>query len=337
MKEQLTPYPYTENENEETVERAMKTNLLGLLQTPLFKEFDRNELMSTFGIYYDYAKELFTEEEKLRAKNVPGANLYYHCKPHSVFQTPYDAISIVHLLLQRTDPHNTRGVERPDPIFEHITPEVVFSIILGTIFHDTGHVTDRSTDNYAARIKVHVEESKKMFATAIELIGLPDKLDREKIIKLGQIGIHGTYFPFTTERSVETPGTPSRLEELRDMLDGMPQSFVKQAHIVRLAVQLADLGGQCARPDYFPYLVKKLRDEFNCEEPGKGTKIIGENHELKEKREKFIRNAVMRNPSEPRPIPNKTPIQSQAPNVELTALAFFGEEKSKPFRDAWLK
>src|SRR3989344_3898330 len=116
MNETLPPYPFTENECKQTVEEKTRSNFQELLETPLFDGFDKKKLFDTFNLYYGFAEMLFSEEEELRAQEVPGANLYYHGIPHAIFQTTYDAISIVHALSKRNNPHNTHHIERTDPM-----------------------------------------------------------------------------------------------------------------------------------------------------------------------------------------------------------------------------
>lgn len=83
----------------------------------------------------------------------------------------------------------------------------------------------------------------------------------------------------------------------------------KEAIIVGLTVQLADLGGQISRVDYLPILLKQLRAEINCANPGMGTTIIGEDHELAQKCGDFTKAVVL-------------------PTVGKTANAFFGKNNS---------
>lgn len=301
MNEVIRPYPFTETVGEEVVDFAIGQNLDSLLKLPFFDNYNKDELRETFSTYYSFAKLYFREEEELRKEGKPGANLYYHGKPHAVFSAPYDAISVFKGILQRNDKFSA-----------HLTCEGVLAGIGGTTFHDVGYVSDGPVENYAARTPIHVEESKTTFEATVRLLGLPKEIDTEKVIRLGKIGIHGTYFPFN----------PERLDELNKMLDGLTLEEKKEAQIVRLAVQLADLGGQCARPDYFPKLVMKLRDEMNEAQPDSGTKIIGENHELKKNCEFFLDTFVRH-------------CNSPIKNVETVAIALLGEKESKPLRDAW--
>ena len=339
MNETLTAYPFDAHEKAEKVEISIFQQADELFSMPLFETVDKDSLISSFKTYFAFANMMFCEEEKMREEGVPGANLYYHGRPHAVFQATYDALSIVHALIERNDPYSTRRLEekpRVDPFLKHLTPEVGIAIVFGSMFHDTGYVSDGPVDNYALRLPIHVEQSIRALGATIDLFGLPSGLDDKKVKRLGKIGIHGTHFPFTVKRSELKPDDPSRFEEIKSMIDQLPNEERKEAQIVRLAVQLADLGGQCARPDYFPDQVINLRDELNEEIPGKGTGIIGDNTRLAANREFFINTFVKRPIKSVKPI-NSAKIVSPAPNVEITALAFFGEEKSKPFRDAWLK
>lgn len=353
MNEALQPYPYEATENQKTVEYATEVSLVKLLETPLFASFDASEILYTFETYYSFAENLFVEEEKLRQQDTPGANLYYHGIPHAISQVTYDAVSITRAI-----------IERDDAFSRHLTAEGAIAIILGALFHDIGYVSEGRVDNYAARTQIHVEESMNMLSSTIDLLGLPASLDWEKVKNLGRIGIHGTHFLFTRARSEDKPSVPSRLEEAKKLVQQNledTKKFMqhmtpeeqkealneerKEAQIVRLAVQFADLGGQCARPDYFPEQVRNLREEMNGANPGLGTLIVGEEHELETKREYFINNFVEKAPPAPRTkriivtgkemfVPEKA-LVSQAPKVGITVRAFFGEEKSKPFLQAW--
>lgn len=313
MNEKLTPYPFTANENKETVEEATSNHMLRLIQSPLFESVDRANLLSSFKTYYAFSSMLFNEEEELRAQNVPGANLYYHGREHAIQQVTYDAISIVSEILKREDAFSN-----------HLTVEGALSIILGAMFHDTGYVSDGPVENYAARTPIHVEESMKMFQSTLNLLGLPEEIDIKKVIKVGKIGIHGTHFPFTQKRTGDKPEIQSRLEEAELMMQELSIEEKKEAQIVRLSVQLADLGGQCARKDYFPTQVLNLRRELDSVAPDLGRKVVGNDNELVANREFFLNTFVLQ-----RPLPVR--------NVETTALSFFGPETSKPFRDAWTK
>lgn len=313
MNEKLTPYPFRATENREIIEETTSNHMLQLLQTPLFENVDRANLFSSFKTYYVFSNMLFNEEEELRAQNIPGANLYYHGREHAVQQVTYDAISIVGQILKREDSFS-----------KHLTVEGTISIILGAMFHDTGYVSDGPVENYAARTPIHVEESMKMFQSTINLLGLPEGIDMKKVIMLGKIGIHATHFPFTRARTSDKPEAQSKLEEMELMTQELSIEEKREAQIVRLSVQLADLGGQCARKDYFPTQVVNLRRELDSVTPELGTKIIGNDNELVANREFFFNTFVLH-----KPLP--------ARNVETTALSFFGPKASQPFRDAWTK
>ena len=73
----------------------------------------------------------------------------------------------------------------------------------------------------------------------------------------------------------------------------LSQEDRKEAQIVRLAVQFADLGGQTARVDQNPEGLRRLRDEMNACTPNMGTKIIGKDErEIEEKRKQFLEFVV---------------------------------------------
>lgn len=102
--------------------------------------------------------------------------------------------------------------------------------------------------------------------------------------------------------------------EMKQLLDVLPKEERKEGVIVGLSVQLADLGGQTTRVDYFPALVKKLREEMDSANPGVGTAIIGQDHELVEKCRGFTKAVVI-------------------PTVGKSANAFFG--KNNTFSKIW--
>lgn len=306
MKESIALYPFEAQDNKDHIREITDAGMKELLEHDLFEPFNKNKILSSFKTYYAFANMYFNEEESLRAKNVAGANLYYHNRSHAVEQTTFDAINLTRAILDRNDTFST-----------HLTAEGALSIVLGAMFHDTGYVSDGPVDNYAARTPVHVDESIKTFESIVNLLGLPEGLDAKKLKLLGSIGIHGTHFPFTA----------SRLEESKKIMNKLTIEEKKEAQIVRLTTQLADLGGQCARKDYFPTLVKALREELNSALPESGNRIVGEDHELFANCEFFLNTFVRR--------PQKPIKGTSIRNVETTAQAFLKDKDSIQFQKAW--
>ncbi len=301
MNETITPYPFEAGEDILKVKTETTAHMQILLGQPLFRPFDQEALLSSFETYYAFANMYFNEEEALRENEVKGANLFYHNRTHAVEQATYDAISLTDAILARNDRFSA-----------HLTPEGTLAIVLAAMFHDTGYVSDGPVENYAARTPIHVNESMATFESMINLLGLPQGLDHAKVKKLGMIGIHGTHFPFTS----------SHRNESQELMHNLTIEERKEAQIVRLTTQFADLGGQCARPDYFPQLVINLRREMDEALPNLGTNIIGSDAELQPNCEHFL-NTFVRKASYP------------TKNVETTAIAFVGPEKSQVFRNAW--
>ncbi|MBI2595492.1 hypothetical protein HYW46_02015 [Candidatus Daviesbacteria bacterium] len=261
----------------------------------------KTELIAIILQYFDFATALFSKEAISRILDGKSANLYYHNKHHAVYQAGFDAVQVA------------RGIMmRHDFLSKNLTLEGMLAIVLGALYYDTGYVTaEKNPQNYAALTPVHVEASKKTFQQAVNFLGLPEGIDKEKVIKLGTIGIHNTYFPFTEERKMER-------QKLLDNFKTPEEK--KDAMIVALSVQLADLGGQVARVDYFPTLLKNLREEMEAANPGSGIQIIGQDHELAKKCRGFLDFVVI-------------------PTVGKTANAFLGKnnafskafEKNSPF------
>jgi hypothetical protein len=304
MKEfEIRPYPFESGENPILIQQQTETSMQNLLTDELFADLNSQELMSSFKTYYAFANMFFNEEEALRNSEVEGANLFYHNRSHAVQQVTFDAITLVKGILKRKDAFS-----------KHLTANGTLSIILGSMFHDSGYVSAGPVENYASRTPIHVDESIANFESMVNLLGLPEGLDIQKVRLLGKIAIHGTHFPFTAVR----------MDESETLMGTLTAEESKEAHIVRLTTQLADLGGQCARPDYFPQLIKNLRDELNGATPELGTKIVGDDAVLAPNCEFFLNTFVRKQHS-----PTK--------NVETTALAFFGEENSRPLRNAWFK
>ncbi len=246
--------------------KGVLLKLCGLIENP---QIPKTELVATILQYFDFATALFSKEAISRILGGRYANLYYHNKHHAVYQAGFDGVQVA------------RGImTRNDFLSKNLTLEGVLAIVLGAIYHDTGYVTAQDhPKNYAALTPVHVEASKKTFQKAVEFLGLPEGIDKGKVIRLGTVGIHNTYFPFTEERKMERQ---KLLENFKT-----PEEK-KEAMIVALSVQLADLGGQVARVDYFPALLKNLREEMEAANPGSGMQIIGQDYELAKKCRGFL-------------------------------------------------
>jgi len=272
MKENLSAvlvehYPFTIEESSFEVRSAICRQFKELLVDLSLPESYSLELRRSFAIYFIKAENLFYKEEQGRLEGQAGANLYYHRKEHAIYQATYDAIAVVRAILRRKDAMSS-----------HLTLDGIIAAILGAMYHDSGYVDVDSTDNYAARTPIHVGVSMETVSKKIDSIGLPSFLNAEKIKTLAKIGIHSTSFPFNNDRRLE----------MRQMILNLDPNMQAEAHIVRLSTQLADLGGQVARVDYYPNLIKDLRQEINGATPGMGENIIGEDHQLAEKCRGFI-------------------------------------------------
>ena len=272
MKEfEITTYPFTDNEKENTVRSDIHRSAQLLFENSLFDNHDKSELLANFSSYFKRAELLFQHEEVARKNGEAKANLYYHNKHHAVYQTTHDAIVLTRAILARNDAFSS-----------HLSAEGAYAIVLGAMYHDTGYVTDPTTNNYAGRTPVHVDDSMWSLWWSINKLDLPDSLDYNKVKELGMLGIHATHFPHTEQRTLEA----------KSMLNELAPESRKEAQIVRLVVQFADLGGQTARIDYFPHLVRKLRDEMNASTENSGTNIIGTDEELDVKCRGFINFVV---------------------------------------------
>lgn len=267
-------YPFRLNETASVIDQAIIGQMRKLVGNTIFSG-NRNETLWYLLNHYRNTSEMFFFENEMRENGFKNANLYYHGSDH-FYQTTFDGLTISQALLSREDKFSS-----------HMTPEGVFSIPFSCIYHDTGFVyqTDGSEENFAAKNPVHVERSKYAAVDAIKIIGLPTSLNTEKVTKLTTIGIHRTYFPYNEKRQ----------DEERRLIGKLPPEWRKEAHIVGLAVQFADLGGQTARVDQNPEGLRRLREEMNACTPDMGTKIIGKDeHEMEEKRKQFLNFVIER-------------------------------------------
>lgn len=264
-------YPFTVEEGKYNVRSAICQQFRKLLVDFDLPEEVALEIRSYFARYFLDAEDMFYFEEKARLLGREGANLYYHRKEHAIYQVTYDGISVARALLSRKD-----------SLSAHLSLEGVLAIIFGCMYHDSGYVDAQEVTNYAARTPVHVAASMEAIKKEVREIGFPKFLNQEKISQLASIGIHSTHFPFDYDKRVE----------MREMILGLEPELRAEAHIVRLTVQLADLGGQVSRVDYYPNLVKNLRQELNGVKEGLGQQVIGEDHQLAEKCRGFVKAFV---------------------------------------------
>ncbi len=278
-------YPFDNSVKPSLARFSIAKQFKRLLKKLDLTRVEQSEIFRSTAAYFIQTENMFEKD----------TNLTYHNKHHAVYQTTYDAISIMSVL-----------IDRKDYLSSHITKEGAIATVLGAMNHDIGYVTtDDLNVNFAARLPIHVEESMRFVKESIDRLTLPNFLDSERMKILAEIGIQYTYFPYDQKRK----------KDLLAMLDGMNTEQKKEARIIGLAVQLADLGGQVARVDYFPDLVLKLRDEFNAESPGKGDAIVGLDHELAKKCRGFIEYMVK-------------------PTAGKIANAFY-QGRNNPFEKAW--
>lgn len=268
----IQPYPFTEQENEQNIQTAIEENMHTLLQDELFQDTDQEALLQSFRDHIMRVEGLFAHEEQARNQGIEGANLYYHNKHHGAFQITYDTISLLRQVLGRKD-----------VMTSYITPEGVFGGVLGSLYHDTGYVTDPFSTNYANRTPVHVDESMLCLWRSLRKLDIPNGLDFKRVENIGILSIHATNFPYTKTHE----------QEAREVLDQLAPHERKEAQIIRLTVQLADLGGQSARTDQNPTLLQKLREEMNARGENLGTTVIGNDDNLNQNYHTFIEKVVL--------------------------------------------
>lgn len=283
MKE-IEIYPFGLEAASNPVFKETRENFAGLINmyhSRKVRKENKIALIRICGEYFSFAEQLFDKAD--------GANLFYHGRPHAIFQATYDAIAVARGILERHD-----GLSR------HLSLEGSLAIVFGAMFHDSGYVTgfEGSCDNFAARTPVHVEAGMETVKKILDKRDFPGFVDLEKVKRLAIIGIHSTYFPFTEARK----------QEMRTLIYELPASEIKEAFIVGLSVRLADLGGQVARKDYLKAL-PLLKAEINATTPGLGNTVIGNDDEMATKCDGFIRVMVF-------------------PTVGKIANAFFGKENS---------
>lgn len=261
-------YPFRMDESELVVENAVFGQMRKLVDEPVFELRDTESILQWLQKHFLKARFMFLDEEELRRKGSGQGDLYYHGKEHSVFQTTFDAISVIRAVLSRKD-----------RLSSHLTCEGVLATVIASMYHDTGFV-DMPYDgySYAKNLNIHVNESIKVAVKSLDMWEIPNGLDSERLKKFIVIGIHGTYFPYGEKEAAEG----------KKLLNKFHPRDRKEAQIIRLAVQFADLGGQAARVDQVPDGLKKLRREMNEIRWGLGNEAMGEDHELADKRRQFI-------------------------------------------------
>lgn len=288
-------YPFTKEESPTRVHAELGHHLGHLLDFPIFDYLNRGKIFDYVLAHFQIAEAQFEQEETGRKSGKPNANLFYHGKEHAIYQATYDAITTSQAILTYSK------------VSQYLTPEGVLAIIIASTYHDIGYVYETSEDtNYVLRQPVHVEESIRAAKIFLEKVPIPHDLGPTKLKSLVPVGIHATNFPFST----------TNVEERRAMLEKLDPKEKKEALIVALSVQLADLGGQVARTDYLRNLVD-LRQELNCISDGLGYDVLGQDDEMSEKCKAFIENVVKK-------------------GVGKTANAFFGTN-NHTFSRQWQK
>lgn len=290
-------YPLRMGEKPEVVDKTVLGEMTKLcFTTPLFYE-NRGELLWCLYAHYANALRKFLPEEHMRKNGKPNANLHYHNADHAVSQTGFDATSVTRAILSRENRFS-----------RHLSLDGAFSIPIAGLHHDDGYVYNANPyESFIDRASIHIRESKRAAIEAIDQIGLPDCLNQDKVKKLVIIGIHGTSFPYNGEKKAEG----------NELIRSLPWEWRKEAQIVRLAVQFADLGGQTSRVDQYPDGLIRLRQEFDICEPGCGKEKIGETPD--EMGEKWLRF-----------------IEFVEKTVGKTGLAFFGT-RDHSFAREWHK
>ena len=269
---QIGHYPFTEGEEPTVIHWEFGRALDKLLAEPLFEGTDRNKISDSLSRFFAAAEGLFVPESTARANHKEGANLYYHNVSHAVHQVTYDGVTALTAILARRD-----------NLSAYLTREGIFGCLVGLMYHDSGYVYKAEIGgNHAARTPIHVEESVKAVKEALATIKTPSFLNSRRVEELATLAIEATKFPYTKEQE---DAAHARLLQ-------MDPKERKEAHIVRLAARLADLGGQTARRDYFSRHLPNLRLELNCIGECLGDTIIGTDDEISQKCREFIESVV---------------------------------------------
>lgn len=255
----LGQYPFKSGDKRAHTVFEIYNHLGGLIDNPAFKGKNRSEIYSYITSQIRKAESYFDTK----------TNLLYHGVYHSVYESTYDAISTAKTL---------RGGNAR--LASHLTIEGIVAIPVAAAYHDTGYIFGAEENcNHAARMPIHVEQSIKAAQSGLEEIKCPDSLNLERIKILVTAGIHGTHFPYTLEKH----------QEFLELVKDLNPKEKKEAQIVRLSVQLADLGGQISRVNYLDHL-KNLRKEIDDYTEGLGTQMIGFDHQIEEKAKQFCRD-----------------------------------------------
>lgn len=281
---EVAHYPYKLDEDPTKVRRAMGLQYRLLMSELAIPEEYKKQTYYTLISHFIAAERPFLEERRKRWNGDPSANLFYHNINHT-YQAGFDATAIANTLIRRRD-----------HLAEHLSPEGLLALTIAGIYHDVGYVTaNPNSENLATHTPVHVEAGIKTATEMAELIPFPDFLDNVKIVEFIRQGIHNTHFPFS----------PEKQNERSVMIGELPKDWRKEAMIVRIATQLADLGGQTIRVDQYPKGTMDLRDELEAACPGLGYKVIGTDEDLIENAKMFTKKVVL-------------------PTVGKTSNAFFG-------------
>lgn len=281
---EVAHYPYKLDESPAKVRPAIGTQFRFILSRLPIPEAQKKQIFYTFTSHFIEAEKPFILERNRREKDDPAANLFYHNLNHT-YQAGFDAMAIANSLLQRKD-----------PISENLTSEGMIGLAIAGLYHDIGYISfNPDSESFASHTKFHVDASIKKATEFVSEIKYGGILDNRKIVEMIRQGIHNTHFPFTKERE----------DERRLMVAELPTDWRKEAMIVRLATQLADLGGQVIRVDQYPDGTRALRQELEAASPGLGFNVIGTDEDLIENAKKFTTNMVI-------------------PSLSRTTNAFFG-------------
>ena len=270
--EKLGNYPFADDEKPARVHMEFGRHVQTLLEDPLFAHVDRDELFNYLSAHFVLAESFFLKEDEDRKKGKTNANLFYHHKGHAVYQTSYDTVTTFIALLAQDSQSAS-----------YLTVDGITAGIISAADHDSGYVLFAQDDeNYAARLPIHVQLGMEASKNILEQIPTPAFLNKRKLKDFVYWGIHSTHFPQREEH----------IEEARRFSDTLDAKEAKEFDLVRLVVQLGDLGGQVARNDYWENL-KNLKKELNCYKEGLGEELIGTDSEMLPKCKIFIETVVV--------------------------------------------
>lgn len=265
-------YPLAIGANPDKAKKYVTRKVNSFISDEIFNGIDRDEVRTGIFTHLRFAEREFVREEEARKRNLPGADLYYHGRPH-FFQAIYDTIAILEALAR----HNKQ-------ISKLLTARVCIAAIVASTYHDIGYVHQLKPGRSAAKRRpIHVELSKYVASRNVLDSNTFESFDREMLSSYIYIAIHGTHFPYKEEKA----------QEAERLISQLPESAQEEARLTLKVVRLADLGGQTARPDQFNVGLKMLRREMNHEEKGKGTAEIGTDLRINERRYGFVRGVVI--------------------------------------------